>query len=303
MPRRREPVRAHTKKASVKKQPRPRISRISPIALVALFAAVFALARASAGPPEQTGKFALLGGTPKIVSKFWATMGNGLTSELNVAQFPIGSSTPILEYSVEMQRTMHMVVVRDDFATFDHLHPAFNTTTGAFINKFTKEPNHRYYLYADSTPHGLPQQVFRFTMESDGPLAGDKPSLAPSALSAVAAPYTVTLDHTAFAANAPHSLDLTIDEAGHPAGDLGSYLGAASHCVLVNAQTLQYVHVHAMAGTVTTGKGPIHMNMSGAGPRQHVELPALPAGVYKMWLQFRGAQYKIYTVAFTLAAQ
>ena len=75
-----------------------RISRISPIAFVAVFAAVFALAHASVGPPEQTGKFALLGGTPKIVSKFWATMGSGLTSELNVAQYPIGSTTPILNY-------------------------------------------------------------------------------------------------------------------------------------------------------------------------------------------------------------
>ena len=45
------------------------------------------------------------------------------------------------------------------------------------------------------------------------------------------------------------------------------------------------------------------MNMTGTGPHQHVEVPALPAGTYKMWLQFRGAQYKIYTVSFTLAVQ
>jgi hypothetical protein len=280
-----------------------RISRISPIAFVAVFAAVFALAHASVGPPEQTGKFALLGGTPKVVSKFWARMGSGLTSELNVAQYPIGSTAPILNYSVEMQRTMHMVVIRDDFATFDHLHPAFNTTTGAFIEKFTKEPNHRYYLYADSTPVGLPQQVFRFTMESDGPLANDKPSLAASLPSAIAGPYTVALDETTLPANAPHSLDVTIDKGGHPAEDLGSYLGAASHAVFINTTTLQYVHVHSMAGNTPSGKGPIHMNMTGTGPRQHVELPALPAGTYKMWLQFRGAQYKIYTVSFTLAVQ
>jgi hypothetical protein len=287
----------------VESRPGRRISRISPVALVALFAAVFALARASAGPPEQTGKFALLGGTPKIVSKFWATMGSGLTAELNVAQYPIGSTTPILNYNVEMQRTIHLVVIRDDFATFDHMHPAFNTTTGAFIEKFTKAPNHRYYVYADTTPHGLPQQVFRFTMESDGPLANDKPSLAASLPSATTGPYTVTLDKTTLAANAPHSLDVTIDKGEHPAGDLGSYLGAASHAVLINATTLQYVHVHAMAGNGPSGKGPIHMNMSGVGPHQHVELPALPAGTYMMWLQFRGAQYELYTVPFTLAVQ
>lgn len=288
----------------MKNRPYSGISRVSPLALVALFAAVFALAHASAGPPEQTGTFALLGGTPKIVSKFWATMGSGLTSHLNVQQFRIGSTKPILNYSVEMQRTMHMVVVRDDFATFEHLHPAFDTTTGAFVQKFTKAPNHKYYLYADTTPHGLPQQVFRFTMESDGPLAAIAPSLAASAPNAVAGPYTVTLDHTTIGANAPHSLNVTIDKGGRLAGDLGSYLGAASHAVLVNAKTLQYVHVHPMALNPSSGgKGPIQMNMTGTGPRQRMDLPALPAGTYKLWLQFRGAQYEIYTVAFTLAAQ
>ena len=284
-------------------RPGRRISRISPVALVALFAAVFALARASAGPPEQTGKFALLGGTPKIVSKFWATMGSGLTSELNVAQYPIGSTTPILNYNVEMQRTIHLVVIRDDFATFDHMHPAFNTTTGAFIEKFTKAPNHRYYVYADTTPHGLPQQVFRFTMESDGPLANDKPSLAASLPSC---------DHGAVYRHARQDDDRRECAAlarrhdrqrRTPGRRSGSYLGAASHAVLINAATLQYVHVHAMAGNGPSGKGPIQMNMSGVGPHQHVELPALPAGTYMMWLQFRGAQYELYTVPFTLAVQ
>ena len=279
------------------------VSRISPIAVVAVFAVAFAFAHASAGPPHQTGTFALLGGTPKIVSKFWAKMGQGLTSELNVQQFKIGSTEPIMNYSVEMQRTMHMVVVRDDFATFDHLHPAFNTTIGSFVEKFTKAPNHKYYLYADSTPLGVSQQVFRFTIESDGAPANVQPSLAVSPLKEIVEPYTVALDRTTVTANAPHTIDIEIDKEGHPAHDLGSYLGAASHAVFINAATLEYVHVHSMARNHSTGKGPIEMNMSGTGPRQELELPPLPAGTYKMWLQFRGAQYKIYTAAFTLAAQ
>ena len=107
-------------------------------------------------------------------------MGNDLSATLKVQQFAMGSTAPILDYDVEMQRTMHMVVVRDDFATFKHLHPAFNTGTGTFSQAFTKEPNHRYYVYADTTPHGLSQQVFRFTMESDGSVAAANVSLAPT---------------------------------------------------------------------------------------------------------------------------
>lgn len=270
------------------------------VALAALSGA--SSARASVGPAQQTGTFALLGGTPKIVSKFWAVMGPGLTSTLKVQQFPAGSKSPILNYAVEMQRTMHMIVVRDDFATFAHLHPAFNTTTGTFDNSFTKQPNHRYYVYADSTPVGMSQQVFRFTIESDGPLANDKPSLVASPTAAIAGPYTVTLTKTALSAGTPAEIDVTIDKGGHPAGDLGAYLGAASHVVFINTSTLQYVHVHPIAGNATSGKGTIEMNMSGTGPHQHMHVPALPAGYYKMWLQFRGAGYKIYTVPFTIAA-
>lgn len=264
-------------------------------------------ARASVGPAEQTGTFALLGGTPQIVSRFWAEMGPGLTSTLKIQQFPIGSSKAILAYDVEMQRTMHMVVIRDDFATFAHLHPAFNTTTGTFDQSFTKEPNHRYYLYADTTPHGLSQQVFRFTMESDGALAQTKPSLTASALRATAGPYTVKLEKTTLAANLPQSLDVTILKGGHPAGDLGTYLGAASHAVFINATTLQYAHVHpeVLNGNHADTNGAMNMNMdmTGTGPLQRMHLPALPPGTYKLWLQFRGGEYKLYTVPFTIVAR
>lgn len=275
-------------------------SGLSMIACAALLGAGATWARASVGPDEQTGTFALLGGTPKIVSKFWAVMGQGLRSTLKIQQFPIGSTAPILHYDVDMEKTMHVVVIRDDFATFAHLHPAFNTGTGTFSEDFTKEPNHRYYLYADSTPHGIGHQVFRFTMESDGPLANDKPSLTPSARSQAAGPYAVELQKTTLHADTPEELEIDILKDGHPAGDLGSYLGAASHVVFINVATLQYVHVHPTAGNETGANGMVHMNMSGTGPRQHMELPALPAGTYKMWLQFRGGQYKLYTVPFTL---
>jgi hypothetical protein len=274
------------------------------VASVLLGLGAASLAHASAGPPEQTGTFALLSGTPKIVSKFWAEMGSGLTSTLKVRQFPIGSTTAILNYDVEMQRTIHMVVIRDDFATFDHLHPDFNTTTGTFSQSFTKQANHRYYVYADTMPHGIGQQVFRFTMESDGPVSAMKPSLVPSAPSATAGPYAIVLEKTTLAANTPQSLDVTVNENGQPAHDLGSYLGEPAHCVFINTSSLAYAHIHPMVRNGNTNaKGPMKMNMTGVGPLMDLHVPALPAGTYKLWIQFRGGSYKLYTVPFTIAAQ
>lgn len=258
-------------------------------------------ARASAGPAQQTGVFALLGGTPKIVSKFWGEQGSGPKSTIYVQQFPIGSSTPILTYDEVMQATIHMIVIRDDFATFAHVHPAFNTQTGAFSQAFTKDPAHAYYVFADTTPHGLGQQVFRFTMGSDIPQTAMRPYFPPSPPTVTAGAYTVTLGATTLAANQEQTVDITVDKGGKPAGDLGVYLGAPAHCVLINTSTLTYVHVHPTLIQETGSGGMVAMNE--AGPRMKMHLPALPGGVYKLWIEFRGAEYKLYTAPFTLAVK
>jgi len=261
-------------------------------------------ASASVGSTEQSGAFALLGGTPKIVSKFWAEHGNGLTATLKIRQFRLDGTTPILDYDVDMQRLMHVVIVRDDFATFDHLHPSFDATTGTFSQAFTKAPNHRYYVYADSTPHGIGQQVFRFVIESDGPIADSIPSLSASATTAVAGAYTVTVGRTTLPANSPLSLNVTIRKNAQPARDLKPYLGAAAHVVFISTSALAYVHVHPAvlgAAPMTMSNG---MAMSGeAGPFLQAELPPLSAGAYKAWIQFMGANDALYTAGFTLVAR
>ena len=143
-----------------------------------------------------------------------------------------------------MQMLMHVIVVRDDFLTFEHLHPAFDAATGTFSQAFTKERYHRYYVFADSEPKGMGQQVFRFTLPSDGPImTGMVPSMA-STPSIDAGPYVVTLSATTPAgkhrANArPHH-----HQKRHRRQDLGTYLGAAAHVVFISVPTLTYVHVH-----------------------------------------------------------
>jgi hypothetical protein len=265
----------------------------------ALVAIVAGVARASVGPEEQAGIFALLGGTPEIVSQLWTEHAAGLTAILQIRQFQLDGTTPVLNYDVDMEKLMHLVIVRDDFTTFAHLHPAFNRMTGIFQQRFTKEPNHRYYVYADTMPHDIGQQVFRFTMDSDGPLATSQPALNVSAPSVLAGPYRVTLARTTLVADQEQTLDLTVLQSGRPASGLSPYLGAAAHAVFIDTSTLAYVHLHpTVRGVAMT------MNMRGpAGPFMQMELPALPAGTYKLWIQFRGANSRIYTAPFTVLAQ
>lgn len=266
--------------------------------------------------PEQAGTFALLGGKPQISSKFWATHETGLNYRLNVRQFA-KDGTPIKTYDIDMQHFMHLVVVRDDFATFDHKHPAFDATTGTFTQDFTKERNHRYYVFADSMPRSIGQQVFRFMMESDGPYAMYKLSAAASANNAKAGPYTVTLGTTTIASNVPHDVDITVEKGDDPAEDLTPYLGAPAHVVMIDMSTLTYIHAHPIlrgqaspqnAGTMNTSQSMNSMKaMTGsnkAGPFMKLELPPLPAGSYKTWVQISGGKdLTVYTAPFTIVAK
>jgi hypothetical protein len=281
--------------------------RLSGIAFAAvLAAAAIGVGNASVGPAEQTGIFALQGGRPKIVSKFWAEHDSGLSATLKVRQFQLNGKTPILDYYVDMERLMHLVVVRDDFETFAHLHPAYDVTTGTFSQRFTKEPNHRYYVYADTTPRSIGQQVFRFTMESDGPVARARPSLDASAPAALAGPYTVTLSQTTLPAKVRNVVEITISQNGQPAKGLGTYLGAAAHVVFVSTSTLAYVHLHpTVPGKTSTSSNQMDMMgiSSEAGPVLQMKVPALPVGSYKLWIQFRGANDRVYTAPFTMLAR
>lgn len=258
-------------------------------------------------PPGVRGAYALAEGAPKILSLAWSKVYSSRSLTLTIRQYSPGGTTPILHYEVEMQKLMHLIVIRDDFATFEHLHPSFDPKTGAFEEPLYKGPNHRYYVYADTTPHGIGQQVFRFTIERDGSLSTHTPThtaapSAPSATSIDIAPYTISLARTTLTANHPQSVELTILNNGRPASDLTPYLGAAAHAVFINTSTLAYVHVHP----AVRGAAPMSMeNMNGkmstrAGPLLEMSLPALPAAAYKLWIEFGGAGDKIYTAPFTI---
>jgi hypothetical protein len=48
----------------------------------------------------------------------------------------------------------------------------------------------------------------------------------------------------------------------------------------------------------------MNMNVEGsAGPHMQMALPALPAGSYKLWLEFRGTGGRLFTAPFTLRVQ
>jgi hypothetical protein len=224
---------------------------------------------------------------------------------------------------VEMTKRLHLIVISDDFSTFAHLHPELEPD-GHFKLDVRVPKAGRYYIYADGEPSGLGKSVFRFSVPF-GDAPNRAPQIAATTATAVALPYSVTLDSLHLNVDAPTSIGVRIEEHGRTANDLRPYLGGAAHAVFIDARTLAYLHVHPVPGDGTaTSAMPGMPGMAamrgmsaktGALSEDMADLPAgakvpgtmrlhvaaVPAGRYKLWLQFRGGN-SLHVASFVLTA-
>lgn len=245
----------------------------------------------------QMGVFALLGGTQEAIAKGWAHHGVGPAANIKVRLFKSDGTTPVMHYAIRVQNSMHLIIVRDDFATLTYLDTGFNTSTGTVSGDFTASPHHGYYLYSDSIPSGMKRQVFRFKSTPLPPAAPLQPVSTTPTKVASAGPYVVTLERDTFPANSQEILYLQVTRGGSPAQDLAPYLNGSAQAVFINSQTLQYVYLHPMLrGSKVNSEETYTLEQEGrriagnslVGPNMQMAVPPLPAGVYKFWLRFAG---------------
>jgi hypothetical protein len=288
---------------------------------IALLAAALACTLGAAAPP-LAGTYALQRGTPKTNGYLRATpvTGRPLGYDLDFWATKLGSAAPIVAYSVDMTKLLHMIVVRGDFRTFGHIHPTY-AADGHFHITYRFPSPGVYHVYADTDPTGVGQQVFRFDVDAER-TSGPPPSLGAPNDVAQAYPYTVALDRTTLSTAKETLLHVHITENGAPAKDLHPYLGAPAHAVFLNASDFTYVHVHPMPpGAAGTTSGMAGMSgMPGMADMPGMSMSATPMpdgatlpgdmllhvavhepGRYKLWLQFRGGG-SLHVAQFVLVA-
>lgn len=265
--------------------------------LIACAAALLPLA-APADASTQKGQWALRSAHPQIDSRMTANISAAGT-KLDIVQTMPGSSVPIGHYTIEQTKVMHLILVRDDFREFTHLHP--DLRRGHFVTPVTLAAGHRYYIYADSTPAGLTQQVFRFILGAGAQPQSQHTSLAASNPTALVGPYTVRLSATRVPAHQAITLFATIQRKGKPANDLHPYLGAAAHIVMLNTSNLTYAHVHPEEHM--RANDAMAMPADPVNPKIPMSLPPLSRhAAYKLWIQFQGGN-TVYAAPFTIVAQ
>ena len=158
------------------------------------------------------------------------------------------SGRPLLDYTREHEKDLHLIVVRRDLTGFQHVHPRLDRSTGTWSVDVRLTPG-VWRVVADLVPAGWEG----ITLADDVSVAGD---FTPAALPADdriaevetdAGTYTVTLEGDT-APGASTVLTTRIELDGEPVTDLEPYLGAYGHLVAMRAGDLGYLHVHPEEG-------------------------------------------------------
>ena len=217
----------------------------------------------------------------------------------------------VRDLSVVHERPMHLLVVSDDLAEFNHLHPE-PQADGSYKVTFTFKDGGAYKLYADFTPPGAAQVVDRHDLTVSGGVRERVPLVADASPTKTVESLRVTMKpDKPLRAGQETMLDFTVADAtsGRPVTDLQPYLGAMAHFVIISEDTTDFLHAHPMekGGQMAMASGGDHEatpHSHGAGDVAGVKKPTgasvsevaahttFPrAGLYKVWAQFqRGGQ-------------
>lgn len=177
---------------------------------------------------------------------------------------------PVHAFVVEQTKMLHLIVVRRDFAGFQHLHPEL-AADGSWSTPLTLPEAGTYRVFADFRPRSLDHSLTLGTDLFAGPGAfRPRPLPEPDQVTNTADAHAVSLRRDG------DSLTFGISKGDEPVRDLQPYLGAYGHLVALRAGDLAYSHVHPVDGR---GRGPeISFRASFPGP-----------GFYRLFLQFQRA--------------
>lgn len=229
---------------------------------------------------------------PAIVPAGLAVAQDGYALDLDQVSLPAGvpstlrfringAGGPVTTYTTTHDRKLHLIVVRRDLATFQHVHPVLGADGTWSVPLTLTEPG-PYKVYADFAPD---DRTDALVLATDLTVPG---SYTPAPLDAETTTATtggdlVTLDGSLKAATeSPLSLAVTRD--GSPVA-LQPYLGAFGHLVVIRTGDLAYLHVHPEEGD---------------GLRFLADVPT--AGTYRGFLDYQHDDV-VRTAAFTLTAR
>ena len=204
-------------------------------------------------------------------------------------------------YELESEREMHLIVVRRDTATYEHVHPK-RAPDGTWGVDLELSAPGTYRAYADFMIGGrqrtLATDLFVPGQFRPEPLPAPRPTDATDG-------FDVSLHAPDLRAGREGELAFEVSRDGRPLEALEPYLGANGHLVALRQGDLAYLHVHPKSGEAHEGTPEAsHGGGRTESPEAHGNEVAFAAtfptaGRYRLFLQFKSGG-EVRTVAYTL---
>ena len=232
------------------------------------------------------------------------------TTLANLDLVETASGRVVRSYDLDMTKQLHLILIRDDFGSFLHVHPALDAA-GHFHIALRLPRDSGYHVYADGEPTGIGNRVFRFDVRF-GPKSESPVAPIPARRTARTGPYAVTLSTLEISTGHATRVAVRVTKQGAPAADLHPYLGGVAHAIFINTNDLSYIHVHpaaARSAHATHASGMMNMNGTSMAAGTSVvpadaalTVTAPTAGTYRLWYEFAGGNSN-YVASFVIVAR
>jgi P-type Cu+ transporter len=227
----------------------------------------------------------------------------GRTVPLTISVRDQKTGDPVSNLTRTHTEWMHVIVTRDDLATFAHVHPQPTGETGVYAADVTFPTAGTYHVDSEFREGGAMTDVLhRDTVAVAGVAPAVDPVTSPTERALTVDGLEVTLDGRARVGE-PSDFELTFADAatGEPVDDLQPYLGAAGHVIVMKADATTFAHRHAEA---LDGDGDPVFALPGTdfGPELELHTTFTTPGLYRMWAQFETVAGEVVTVPFVVEA-
>jgi len=196
---------------------------------------------------------------------------------------------PIREFDIIHDKLMHLIIVnREDLSHFAHIHPKLNEETGIFQISHTFAKAGRYKMWIDAKPGGEKQILTAFAFNVEGQPVHSPTTIVASQnrvknVETEGQNYQVRMNCEPEQLVADKDTKMTFeirDANGKPITNLEPLMAAGGHCVIIDADSREFLHVHPVEEV------PNAVSWRG-GPSVSFLANFPKSGLYRAWGQFQ----------------